>query len=154
MATHKKLMTLFSKNGFDELTRHELVYAWSRGRTKSTKFLSPNEIDALCHKLETSFKFATNVDAAIELEKKKKRSIILKIAQNVGIHTPNDWSVFNGFMKRSSILKKQLNNYSLEELDKLIKQFRAIESNYNNSAKKSGTKAHNHKFKLPQIILN
>lgn len=154
MATHKKLMTLFSKNGFDDTTRHDLIYAWTGGRTKSSKFLSPNEIDALCYKLESSFRFASNVDAYTEIERKKKRSIVLKIATETGIHNPSDWSKFNGFMLRSSILKKQLNKYDIEELDNLIKQFRGIQRNFNASAKKTGTKAHSHKFKLPQIILN
>ncbi len=154
MATHKKLMTLFSKNGFDDSTRHNLVYAWTGGRTKSSKFLSPNEIDALCIKLESSFRFATNIDAYTEIECKKKRSIVLKIATTTGIHDNADWKVFNGFMLRSSIFKKQLNKYNLEELDALINQFRGIERNFNKSAKKAGNKAHSHKFKLPQIILN
>ena len=50
--------------------------------------------------------------------------------------------------------KKQLTAYKLEELDALIKQFRGIESNFNRSAKKVGTKAHSKKFNLPNIVLN
>lgn len=154
MATHRRLMTLFSKNSFDEQTRHDLVYTFTKGRTKSTKDLSLQEIKALCAKMETSFQFIKNVDANSEAERKKKRSIVLKIATKVGIHDPNNWSVFNGFMKRNSILKKQLNAYKLDELDRLIKQFRGIESNFEKSAKKVGTKAHSQKFKLPNIVLN
>lgn len=151
---HKKLMTLFTQGGYDEKSRHDMVYTFTSGRTKSTRDLSPHEIKALILKLDSSYRNPRNGYAAIEIEKKKRRSIVLAIATRVGLHDPTDWAKFNGFMKERSILKKQLNQYSIEELDKLIIQFRGIERNFNNSSKKVGTKAHSIKNKLPLIILN
>ncbi len=154
MATHRKLITLLSKGGFDEQTRHDLIYTFTKGRTRSTRDLTLTEVKALCSRMEGSFVFVKNIDAYTEIARKKKRSIVLKIATKTGIHDINDWSVFNGFMLRSSIYKKQLNAYKLEELDALIQQFRALESNFNRSARKVGTKAHSRKFNLPNIVLN
>ena len=154
MATHKKLMTLFSKYGFDDKQRHELVYAWTGGRTKSTKDLHELEMSDLCFKLQHDFRFRTNTDAYVEAECKSKRSIVLTIATRTGIHSTDDWSKFNRFMLNSSFLKKSLNKYDIDELDGLIKQFRGLENNFNKSARKFGNKAHTHKYGLPKISEN
>lgn len=154
MATTKKLMTLFSKYGIDEKQRHELIYAWTSGRTQSSTELLSIEVDELCAKLEADYKFRTGMDAHAELEKKSKRSIILTIAQRTGIHEPNNWDKFNDFMKNSSILKKPLKEYELDELDALITQFRGLERNYTKSANKAGTKAYFHSKGLPNPHLN
>ncbi|AXG70458.1 hypothetical protein KORDIASMS9_02698 [Kordia sp. SMS9] len=154
MATHKKLMTLLSKRNIDEKKRHELVYAFTNGRTKSTKDLIQKEINDLCWKLENEFQFYTYIDPYLEAFKKKKRSVVLAIASEVGIKEPNSWSSFNSFMKKSSVHKKALSKYDLEQLDDLIRQFKAIENNYKKSAKKSGTKAWSHSLGLPQISSN
>jgi hypothetical protein len=154
MATVRKLMTLCSKYGIDEKQRHELIYAWTSGRTESSTGLLAYELDELCEKLEREYKFRANIDANTELEKKSKRSIVLTIAQRTGIHDPNDWNKFNRFMLNSSILKKKLNSYELDELDDLIKQFRGLERNYAKSAAKAGTKAYFHAKGLPFILPN
>lgn len=95
-----------------------------------------------------------NPDLQKELALKKQRSIVLNIATQTGIHNPSDWSVFNSFMLNRSVLKKPLRKYDLEELDQLIKQFRALEENYNSSAKKVGTKAWNHTNSFPDLSRN
>ncbi|RWW91840.1 hypothetical protein [Flavobacterium cerinum] len=154
MATQAKLMTLFTKYGIDEKQRHELIYAWTSGRTESTKDLHGLEIDDLCEKLEADFRYRTNIDAYTELEKKSKRSIVLTIAQRTAIHDPANWKKFNDFMLNSSIHKKRLNDYELNELDELIKQFRGLERNYNKSSNKAGTKAYFHSKGLPNVNPN
>lgn len=146
-------MTLFSKSGFDDQTRREFVYRFTSGRTNSTRDLTLQEIKVICGRMQSS-SFASNVNANNQLASKKKRSIVLAIATKVGIHDTSNWSKFNSFMKDRSILKKQLNHYTLSELDKLIKQFRGIESNFEKSAKKAGTIAHSTKYKLPLIVFN
>lgn len=154
MATVTKLMTLFTKYGIDEKQRHELIYAWTSGRTQSSKELLSIEIDDLCEKLERDYKYRSNLDAYTELEKKKQRSVVLTIAQRTGIHDPSDWKKFNSFMLNSSILKKRLNEYELDELKELVKQFRGLERNYSKSADKAGTKAYFHSKGLPKINPN
>lgn len=88
-------------------------------------------------------------DAELILAKKKLRSQVLTIATRTGIHDTNDWDKFNRFMLYNSKEKKSLNLYNLEELEDLVKQFRALERNYKKSATKTGTKAWAHNWKLP-----
>ena len=78
----------------------------------------------------------------------------MSIATRVGIHDTNDWSKFNGFMLKSSVCKKALNKYDIDELDAIIKQFRGLEANYKKSANKTGTKAWRHKHGLSEISMN
>ena len=80
---------------------------------------------------------------------KEHRSIVLSIATRIGIKEPDNWDKFNNWMLKSSILKKKLNDYKLDELPKLERQLRAAESNYQASAEKPGNKAWYHKNKFP-----
>jgi len=153
MPTHKQLMTLLSRAGYDNDARHELVYAWTSGRSKSSKDLTQIELDELVAKIQEDFKFS-RTDAQIENLKRQKRSTVLAIATRTGIKKPERWAEFNSFMLASSILKKPLNKYKLDELDKLIKQFKSLELNYECSAAKAGTKAWHHATGIPKISSN
>ena len=136
----RHLMGLLTKAKINDDARHDLVHAWTNGRTSSSKDLSASEIRDLVWKFENHFD-APAVDMYIELECKKLRSIVLKIASEVGIKEPNDFKVFNDFMKSRSILKKELHRYKLEELHELVKQFRGLQRNFARSAERPGTKA-------------
>lgn len=81
---------------------------------------------------------------------KRRRSNILTIATRIGLKDADSWDKFNTWMLNSSILKKKLNDYTLEELKDLELQMRAAEVNYNRSALKVGTKAWYHKNKIIQ----
>ena len=80
---------------------------------------------------------------------KEHRSIVLSIATRIGLKEPDSWDKFNNWMLKSSILKKKLNDYNLQELKELERQLRATESNYQASAEKAGNKAWYHKNKFP-----
>lgn len=80
---------------------------------------------------------------------KEHRSIVLSIATRIGLKEPDNWDTFNNWMLKSSILKKKLNDYKLEELLQLEKQLRSAEDNYNASSGKAGNKAWYHKNKFP-----
>ncbi|WP_297096421.1 hypothetical protein [uncultured Draconibacterium sp.] len=156
---HRKLMTLLSKAGVDEETRHDLVYAWTCGRTKSTTGLYDNEIDDIIWKLQNDGLFSSNVkrsaNAINELAIKEKRSIVLAIAQKVGIHEGTSFTKFNAFMKERSVLKKQLTKYTFEELtEQLIPQFKSIEANFEKSKDKAFNKAWHEHYKIPEITNN
>ncbi|SNA83241.1 conserved hypothetical protein [Flavobacterium psychrophilum] len=151
MATVKKLQTLFSKLGIEVNQRHERINAWTSGRVQSAKDLQDDELIELCASLSNEF----DKRKAKETElKKKKKSIILTIATRTGIKSPHDWDSFNYFMLHTSLVKKSLNLCSLDELDGLINQFRAIEQNNAKSAQKAGTKAYFNQFGLPAIGKN
>ena len=69
---------------------------------------------------------------------KEHRSIVLSIATRIGLKEPDSWDKFNNWMLKSSILKKKLNDYNLQEIKDLERQLRATESNYQASAEKAG----------------
>lgn len=140
MATHRQLMTLMSKLSVDKEQRHEIIWRFTHGRTESTKDLHASEVNELCTRLQGVL--PQNEHKAQEaLMIKKKRSVVLTIATETGIHQPHDWNAFNGWMLRSSILKKPLNLYNSEELDSLIKQMYKLRDRYRCSASKIGSKA-------------
>jgi hypothetical protein len=151
---HIALMTALSFAGIDDDTRHDLVSAWTNGRTSSTRELTGDEMTDLIWKLNNDHLFATRPRLAIEVlhesEMKRKRSIVLAIAQRTGLHTGTTFEKFNGWMVKSSILKKRLSKYTMDELDELIKQMHGLEANYKASAEKAGTKAWHHHYGLPE----
>lgn len=145
-------MTVLSKSRIDEDSRHDLVYSWTSGRTASTKELYDREMDDLIWKISNDFNFRNQLNPNLEIERRNKRATVLAIAGRVGFFPEgsSNFVAFNSFMVNNSILKKRLEKYLLDELDALIKQFRAIEANYNKSADQPGTKAWHHKNKLPK----
>ena len=144
-AKHRHLMTLLSRAGVDDETRHDLVYSWTAGRTQSTTGLYEQELNDLIWKIENDSFFSGNIkhtaNAMLELEIKRKRSIVLAIAQRVGIHEGTSFDKFNAWMEARSVLKKRLSKYTFEELDELISQMHQLEANFKKSAEKAGTKA-------------
>ena len=70
MATRGQLMAVFHNLGFDQKQRHEFIYAWTAGRTKSSKELLTIEVDEICSKLQNDFKYNSQFDAQIQIEKK------------------------------------------------------------------------------------
>jgi hypothetical protein len=145
MGTIKKAMTLLSKAGIQGELYQEMIYNFTKGRTRSVKDLSDKELDDFCKELESRF-----TASDFELEMKRKRSVVLTLATRTGIKEADSWSKFNTWMKNKSIFKKELYAYDYDELDQLIRQFRGLESNYKNSAKKAGTKAWHHATGIPK----
>jgi len=97
MATLKKLMTLFSKQGIDDDFRRTIIDGFTKGRTTSAKELTADELEKLCERLCPQ----TAAAADLELEMRKRRSIILAIATRTGIKETNGWSKFNNWMLNS-----------------------------------------------------
>jgi len=138
---HRQLMAILNKKGFDADSRHELIYSFTDGRTKSSRELYDLELTELVNELNKIEQASSQLTEKLAL--KEKRSIVLTIAQRVGIHEGTNFDKFNAFMETRSILKKRLSKYTLDELDELIKQFRGLEANFQKSAEKAGTKAWN-----------
>jgi hypothetical protein len=151
MATTKQLQTLFSKLGIAEPQRHERINAWTSGRTNSSKELLPDELQELCESLASEVKFQKQ---KFDDAKRLRRSTILTIATRTGVKQPNDWDTFNKFMLNQSVVKKSLTLCSLDELELVIKQFRALEHSNAQSAQKAGTKAYFNQFGMPNINKN
>lgn len=151
MATIRQLQTLFSKLSIAEPQRHERINAWTSGRTTSSKELEADELQELCETLASEVKLKKQL---LEDAKRQKRSNILTIATRTGIKHPNDWDTFNYFMLHKSCVKKSLRLCSLDELEQVFLQFKAIERNNEISAQKAGTKAYFNQFGLPGLNNN
>jgi hypothetical protein len=149
---HRQLMAILTKKGFDADSRHELIYSYTNGRTKSTRELYDLELTDLVNHLNKIEQASSQLTEKIAL--KEKRAIVLAIAQRTGIHEGTNFDKFNAFMEARSILKKRLNKYTLDELDELIKQFRGLEANFQKSAGNAGTKAWNKSNGFSQISDN
>ena len=115
------------------------------GRTTDIEELSDEE---LAEVYKIFFPTERNIAEQVLLLK-EHRSIILSIATRIGLKEPDSWDKFNNWMLKSSIKKKKLNDYNLQELKELERQLRATESNYQASAEKAGNKAWYHKNKFP-----
>lgn len=147
-ATRRRMMALFSKARLTDDLRHDLVYAWTKGRTQSSTKLELQEMRDIIWKFENQFDAPATV-LYLEAEKKKLRAIVLKIATETGIKEPDNFIRFNRFMIDYSILKKEMHKYTLEELFDLVKQFRGLQRNFERSAASPGTNAWYHAAGLP-----
>jgi hypothetical protein len=152
-AARRRMMQLFTKQHMPDDLRHDLINAWTGGRTSSTKDLELSEMKDLIFKLETNFD-APSAALYLESERKKLRAVVLKIATDTGIKEPTDFVRFNSFMKNYSILKKEMHKYTLDELQDLVKQFRGLERHYRASSQQPGTKAWYHSAGLPVPVEN
>ncbi len=122
---HRKLMTVLSQMGVDDDMRHDMIWRYTGGRTASSRELTQSELEHLISRLEDDR----------ENKVRRLRSTILEIATRTGIHDPNDWSKFNGFMLNRSVYKKPLPDYSYKELKDLLRQFKGIERSFARASK-------------------
>ena len=143
MATIKQLQTLFSKLGYEKEARIRRIYGWTTGKKTSSKELDPDELSDLVTSLKDEVTERKKTKEKIIL---KTRHVILDIATRCGIKKPSGWQEFNHFMLHKSVVKKDLRLCSLDQLEAVEKQFRAIETNNARSAEKPGTKAWHNKF--------
>ncbi len=123
------------------------------GRTTDIEELSDEELAEVYRILFPTERNIAEQVFMLNYEKllKEHRSIVLSIATRIGLKEPDSWDKFNNWMLKSSILKKKLNDYNLQEIKDLERQLRATESNYQASAEKAGNQAwyHKNKFQIP-----
>ncbi|MFL0089708.1 hypothetical protein [Tenacibaculum maritimum] len=134
-----QLLSRFSKESLKFTVLEE-----SKGRTNDIDELTEEELSSIFFMLFPSKRIITPERRLLNLEEEKKirhlRSIILSDAQYIGLYKPNNWTDFNAFMLKKSILKKPLNNYKINEFANLIKQFKAMKSKYDSNKFIPGTK--------------
>ncbi|MEQ3500632.1 hypothetical protein ABMY20_12815 [Tenacibaculum sp. SSH1-16] len=135
-----RLLSKFSRENLEQS-----VYMQSNGRTFDIDMLTTDELQGLFYlffPMEKPQKQAKRVlDLEQEKELKRLRSVILSDAQKIGLYTPGDWTRFNEFMSKSSVLKKGLNRYKLDEFPELIKQFKSMRYRFDKSRTVVGSKA-------------
>ncbi len=100
-----------------EETKRELVRQYTSGRTDSLREMTRQEYGALCSALE-----GMTVDKA---ELKRRRSIALKLIQELGVDT-TDWTQINNFCRHPRIAGRAFGQLGIEELKDLAVRLRAI----------------------------
>lgn len=114
MATHKKLMTVLSKTGNID-NRHDIVFSFTNGRTKSTKELTELEIDLLSKKLES--------DAIKKLDKKRKRVLAAIFGMYQKMNAPKSMEFVKGVACRAAG-ENNFNDISSHQLDTIYAAFK------------------------------
>ena len=126
----KRINTIISKRGIDKDTKAMMVEGFTAGRSTSSKDLYFAEADAFLKHLQHN---DPNRDAAEKMRRK-----MLYYAHEMGWHTYKNgkfvadvqrvdkWCLQFGYVKR------KLDNYSYEELPKLVSQFAAVYRDYLN----------------------
>lgn len=117
---YKRFYAVFNRlpgRGDDEELKRNLVIQYSGGRTDTLKELSTKEYTALCMALEAQ--------TGRRDEIKRRRSIVLKLMQEVGVDT-TDWAQINDFSRHPKIAGKEFGRLSIEELKTLARKLRSI----------------------------
>jgi hypothetical protein len=126
---NSELHALISKLGIDAETKEELVYNFTKQRTKSSSQMLIWECQALINELRAKALLMPKNKDAEQADKLRKK--LFSIAREMGwvtngkvdqrLHT---WVLKYGF------LKKALNDYSVAELPKLITQMEYVLKDY------------------------
>lgn len=104
-------------HGEPEEVRKQFVLQYTAGRTDSLKEMTVKEYTALCMAVE---KMNGGRD-----ELKARRSIVLKLMQELGVDT-TDWAQINDFCRHPRIAGKEFGRLCIEELMELATKLRSI----------------------------
>ena len=102
-----------------------LVYQHTNGRTDSLRELTAAEYRALCDDMERATGY-DEVRRALRDELKHRRSIVLKLMQQLDIDT-TDWGRVDAFCLEPRIAGKLFCKLSIEELEQLATKLRIIQ---------------------------
>ena len=121
--TYKRFYKLLNRLPVhDDEMKERLVLQYTGGRTSSLREMTAAEYDTMCNALDQS-----TTDPQNEL-RKKKRSFVLHLMQQLGIDT-TDWARINAFCRDRRITGKEFRMLTLEELDALTVKLRTIRRN-------------------------
>ena len=119
---YARFYTLLKKmSGADKET---LVAQYTDGRTSSLRETTRQEYDHMCRDMERE----TGCDEFVEdirRQLRRKRSVCLKLMQQLGIDT-TDWNRVNAFCEDARIAGKAFRHISIDELEALAVKLRAI----------------------------
>ena len=101
-----------------------LVYQHTHGRTDSLRELTVAEYRALCDDMERATGY-DEVRRALRDELKHRRSIVLKLMQQLDIDT-TDWERVDAFCLEPRIAGKKFRPLNIDELKKLAVKLRTI----------------------------
>lgn len=97
--------------------KETLVSSFTNGRTTSLREMSAKEYETMCVSLEEQTGWKS--------ELKKKRSLCLKLMQQLGVDT-SDWARVDNFCQHPRLAGKPFRKISVEELQNLAVKLRTI----------------------------
>lgn len=100
-----------------EEVKRQMVYQYTGGRTESLKEMTRKEYIDLCIAIEEMI--------GKKEELKRRRSIALKLMQEIGVDT-TDWAQINDFCKHPRISGKSFRQLTIDELMALTTKLRTI----------------------------
>ena len=119
---YARFYTLLKKMpGADKET---LVEQYTDGRTTSLRETTQQEYNKMCRDMERETGYDEFVEG-IRRQLRRKRSVCLKLMQQLGIDTTN-WNRVNAFCEDARIAGKAFRHISIDELEALAVKLRAI----------------------------
>lgn len=111
------LLNRLHTEGGKEDFKETLVSSFTNGRTTSLREMSVKEYETMCSSLEEQTGWKS--------ELKKKRSLCLKLMQQLGVDT-SDWARVDNFCQHPRLAGKPFRKISVEELQDLAVKLRTI----------------------------
>ena len=119
---YARFYTLLKKlPGADKET---LVEQYTNGRTTHLRETTQQEYNKMCRDMEQVAGYDEFVEG-IRRQLRRKRSVCLKLMQQLGIDT-TDWNRVNAFCEDTRIAGKAFRHISIDELEALAVKLRAI----------------------------
>ena len=119
---YARFYTLLKKlKGADKET---LVEQYTNGRTTHLRETTQQEYNKMCRDMEQVADYDERM-SYIRRELRRKRSVCLKLMQQLGIDTTN-WDRVNAFCEDTRIAGKAFRHISIDELEALAVKLRAI----------------------------
>lgn len=104
--------------------KETLVEQYTHGRTIHLHETTIREYDAMCNDMERVAGFDERREA-IRKELRRKRSVCLKLMQQIGVDT-TDWARVDNFCMNPRLSGKPFRNISIEEFEELSVKLRTI----------------------------
>lgn len=124
----KRLFAVLATIGMrEEEDRHQLVYSFTKGRTRSTSDLSDYEAEQLINELESKKYQGANkmrrkiISMAYEM---KWGAPYTEESRKEAVRSIDAWCMKSGY------IKKPLNDFTYDELPKLVTQFQEVYKSY------------------------
>ena len=102
--------------------RRDIVSACTGGRTDSLRELTRKEYDSMCDILDKRFPEKRSVYVE---QRRKKRSLCLKLLQKIGVDTTS-WECINNYCRSPRIAGRAFAELDIEELQTLSIKLRMI----------------------------
>ena len=104
--------------------KETLVEQYTNGRTTHLRETTQQEYNKMCRDMEQVAGYDERM-SDIRRELRRKRSVCLKLMQQLGIDT-TDWDRVNAFCEDTRIANKLFRKISVDELEELAVKLRAI----------------------------